>query len=221
MPTMPTQDATREHIERRSTPPMGDTTPQETRVMQGRGEGDDPQSKPKKQKRKPPPNGHCTRRTPREIEEKVMALTAMGYSRRQVADALGLPNSTVQSIVTRLENEESETFAQLRAAQKREWVRKAWEAVEHLTIAATRGAQRLAAESDDLTARDVRDLAVAAGILVDKSALVLGETAQTGSGGGLTRDIADAVLSAWHAGREEGRREASPRNITPGKLIDA
>ena len=150
-----------------------------------------------------------------------MALTVMGYSRRQVADALGLPSSTVQSIVTRLEDEESETFAQLRAAQKREWVRKAWTAVEHLTLAAAKGAENLLTRSEELTARDVRDLTVAAGILVDKSALVLGETQAGGSSGGLTRDIADAVLSAWHAGREEGRREASPLNITPDKLIDA
>src|SRR5690606_31762994 len=111
------------------------------------------------------------------------------------------------------------TFAQLRTLQKREWVRKAWDAVEHLTLAAVKGAEKLARDDADLTARDVRDLTVAAGIMVDKTALVLGE-AGSGASGGQTKEIADAVLGAWQAGREEGRREASPVNATPGRVID-
>lgn len=164
-----------------------------------------------------PPNGHSTRRTHPEVEEKIMALTAAGYSRREIGEKLGIPWSTVQSVVKRLEEEDSETFAQLRTAQKREWVRKAWQAVETMTLAAVKGAEKLAQDDAELTARDVRDLTVAAGIMVDKTALVLGE-AGSGAMGGHTREIADAILGAWQAGREEGRREATPR---PADVIDA
>lgn len=167
-----------------------------------------------------PPNGHSTRRTPRHLEEQVAALTlTTDMSVREIAEVVGLAPSTVFTIQKRVRREDEETFAQLRTLQKREWVRKAWDAVEHLTLAAVKGAEKLARDDADLTARDVRDLTVAAGIMVDKTALVLGE-AGSGASGGQTREIADAVLGAWQAGREEGRREASPVNVTPQNVID-
>ncbi len=165
-----------------------------------------------------PGQGRGTRRTPREVEERVIALAATtSMTQQEIAEIVGIPRRTVSEIIMR--SGDDETFTRLRQEQKREWVIDAWETARELTRAAAKSARDVLMSDEPLTARDARDLSVAAGIMVDKTALVLGEAGSAASGG-QTKEIADAVLGAWQAGREEGRREASPVNVTPGRVID-
>lgn len=152
---------------------------------------------------------------PQRVKERIAALlitTDAPYA--QIARTVGVSWHSVAKVARELQETQGETLALLREEQKRDWAREAWQAAKEMTRAAVKGARQLVESEEPLKARDVRDLSVAAGIMVDKTALVLGEGSLNASGGGSGRDIAEAVMGAWEAGKEAGRREATPKNVT-------
>lgn len=161
------------------------------------------------------------RPTPRPVRERIAALLlTTDASYRQIARTVGVSWHTVASVARELQETRGDELAQLRQAQKADWAREAWEAARVMTQAATEGARRLLERREKLSARDVRDLSVAAGVMIDKTALILGEAGAAVAGVGGGRDIADAVLAAWEAGREAGRQEATPRPVIDVSSIE-
>lgn len=108
--------------------------------------------------------------------ERVRALLASGVGVNEVARQVGMSSGGVSHLKKKLEEDDS--FKQLRADKKQEFIDKAWEAaakgirIVNTKLDAIEKSPELAAETD------MREISTAVGTMIDKARLAAGESTQ-------------------------------------------
>ena len=94
---------------------------------------------------------------------------------KEISKIIKIPERTAYDLRNKIIDDDSDTFAALRAKKKEEFITEAWEVVKKALLATNLKIDSLLNNPESLAKANIRDIAIALGTIYDKQALASGE----------------------------------------------
>ena len=94
---------------------------------------------------------------------------------KEISKIIKIPERTAYDLRNKIIDDDSDTFAALRAKKKEEFITEAWEVVKKALLATNLKIDSLLNNPESLAKANIRDIAIALGTIDDKQALASGE----------------------------------------------
>lgn len=94
---------------------------------------------------------------------------------KEISKIIKIPERTAYDLRNKIIDDNLDTFAELRAKKKEEFITEAWEVVKKALLATNLKIDSLLNNPESLAKANIRDIAIALGTIYDKQALASGE----------------------------------------------
>ena len=97
---------------------------------------------------------------------------------KEISKIIKIPERTAYDLRNKIIDDNSDTFAELRAKKKEEFITEAWDVVKKAMLTLDKKVDMLLKDPESLSKANIRDIAIALGTIYDKQALASGEPTQ-------------------------------------------
>jgi len=120
------------------------------------------------------------KKTSEDKREQVKAVLMINpeATGKEISKIIKIPERTAYDLRNKIIDDDSDTFAELRAKKKEEFITEAWEVVKKALLATNLKIDSLLNNPESLAKANIRDIAIALGTIYDKQALASGEPTQ-------------------------------------------
>jgi len=117
------------------------------------------------------------KKTSEDKREQVKAVLMINpeATGKEISKIIKIPERTAYDLRNKIIDDDSDTFAELRAKKKEEFITEAWEVVKKALLATNLKIDSLLNNPESLAKANIRDIAIALGTIYDKQALASGE----------------------------------------------
>ena len=117
------------------------------------------------------------KKTSEDKREQVKAVLMINpeATGKEISKIIKIPERTAYDLRNKIIDDDSDTFAALRAKKKEEFITEAWEVVKKALLATNLKIDSLLNNPESLAKANIRDIAIALGTIYDKQALASGE----------------------------------------------
>ena len=117
------------------------------------------------------------KKTSEDKREQVKAVLMINpeATGKEISKIIKIPERTAYDLRNKIIDDNSDTFAELRAKKKEEFITEAWEVVKKALLATNLKIDSLLNNPESLAKANIRDIAIALGTIYDKQALASGE----------------------------------------------
>ena len=117
------------------------------------------------------------KKTSEDKREQVKAVLMINpeATGKEISKIIKIPERTAYDLRNKIIDDNLDTFAELRAKKKEEFITEAWEVVKKALLATNLKIDSLLNNPESLAKANIRDIAIALGTIYDKQALASGE----------------------------------------------
>jgi len=117
------------------------------------------------------------KKTSEDKREQVKAVLMINpeATGKEISKIIKIPERAAYDLRNKIIDDDSDTFAELRAKKKEEFITEAWEVVKKALLATNLKIDSLLNNPESLAKANIRDIAIALGTIYDKQALASGE----------------------------------------------
>ena len=117
------------------------------------------------------------KKTSEDKREQVKAVLMINpeATGKEISKIIKIPERTAYDLRNKIIDDDPDTYAELRAKKKEEFITEAWEVVKKALLATNLKIDSLLNNPESLAKANIRDIAIALGTIYDKQALASGE----------------------------------------------